>query len=152
MSGNAAKGKWKLLSGVVAVFIVGAIVGGLSAAALIRGHYLQIMKSGPPREVHKPIAERLTADLSLTQDQRAQVERIVRDFEPRFGEFEQRARTEVRAVMGEMEAKIREILTPEQQVKFDAGIKKMHEEMEKRGGRRHGWEGERHERGPGEQE
>ena len=43
--------------------------------------------------------------------------------------------------MTEMEAKIREILTPEQQVKFDAGIKKMHEEMEKRGGRRHGWEG-----------
>ena len=150
MSGNEAKGKWKLVSGVVVVFIVGALVGGLSATALIRGHFLHVMRSGPPRELHKPIVERLTADLSLTQDQRAEVERIVRDFEPRFGEFEQRARTEVRAVMSEMEAKIREILTPEQQVKYDAGIMKMHEEMEKRGGRRHGWEGGRHERGPGE--
>ena len=150
MSGNEAKGKWKLVSGVVVVFIVGALVGGLSATALIRGHFLHVMRSGPPRELHKPIVERLTADLSLTRDQRAEVERIVRDFEPRFGEFEQRARTEVRAVMSEMEAKIREILTPEQQVKYDAGIRKMHEEMEKRGGRRHGREGDRHERGPGE--
>ena len=150
MSGNAAKGKWKLLSGVVVVFIVGAIIGGLSATALIRGHFLQVMRNGPPPGVHKPIAERLTADLALTPDQRAEVERIVQDFEPRFSAFEQRARAEVRGVMNEMEGKIREILTPEQQVKYDTGIKKMHEEMDKRGGRRHEWEGARHERGPGE--
>ncbi len=150
MSGNETKGKWKLVSGVIAVFVVGAIIGGLSATALIRGHYLHVMKSGPPRGVHKPIAERLTADLALTKDQRVEVERIVRDFEPRFEEFELRARTEVRAVMTEMESKIREILTPEQQVKFDAGIKKMREEMERREDRKHGWKGERHGRGPGE--
>jgi Spy/CpxP family protein refolding chaperone len=150
MSGNEAKGKWRLWSGVVAVFIVGAIVGGLSATALIRGHFLQVMKGGPPPGVHKPIAERLTADLALTPDQRAEVERIVRDFEPRFKEFEVQARTEIRGVMSEMETRIREILTPEQQVKYDAGIKKMNEEMERRGARRHGWDGGRHERGPGE--
>ncbi len=150
MSGNETKGKWKLISGVVAVFVVGAIIGGLSATALIRGHFMQVMRNGPPPGVHKPIAERLTADLALTREQRLEVERIVRDFEPRFGEFEQRARTEVRAVMTEMEAKIREILTPEQQVKFDAKIRKMREEMERRRDRKHGWNGERHERGPGE--
>ncbi|MCJ7599114.1 MAG: periplasmic heavy metal sensor, partial [Methyloceanibacter sp.] len=84
-----------MVSGVVAVFIVGAIVGGLSATALIRGHFLQVMKSGSPRGVHKPIAERLTADLALTPDQRVEVERVVQDFEPRFREFEQQARTGV---------------------------------------------------------
>jgi Spy/CpxP family protein refolding chaperone len=149
MSGNEAKGKWKLWSGVIAVFIVGAIVGGLSTTALIRGHFLHVMKSGSSRGVHKPIAERLTEDLSLTTEQRAEVERIVRDFDPRFKEFEQQARTGVRAVMSEMEAKIREVLTPEQQVKYDAGIKKMHEEMDRRGGGKHEWEGPRHEKGPG---
>ncbi len=150
MSEHEAKGKWKLRSGVIAVFVVGAIIGGLSATALIRGHYLRIMRSGPPLWVHKPIAERLTADLALTADQSAEVERIVRDFGPRFREFEERTRTDVRAVMNEMEAKIREILTPEQQVKFDAGIKRMREEMEKRGARRYGREGGKHRRGPGE--
>ena len=150
MSGNEAKGKWKLWSGVVAVFIVGAIVGGLSATALIRGHFLQVMKGGPPRGVHKPIAERLTADLALTAEQRAEVERIVQDFEPRFKEFEQRARAEVRVIMDEMESKIRVVLTPEQQVKYDAGIEKMREEMDKRGGRRHDWKRSKHKRGPGE--
>jgi Spy/CpxP family protein refolding chaperone len=150
MSGSETKGKWKLWSGVIAVFVVGAIVGGLSATALIRGHLLQVMKNGPPPGVHKPIVERLTADLALTADQRVEVERIVQDYEPRFREFEQRARTEVRAVMDEMEGRIREILTPAQQAKYDAGIKKMREEMDKRGGRRHDWGGAKHERGPGE--
>jgi hypothetical protein len=150
MSGNETRGRWKLWSGVVAVFVVGAIVGGLSATALIRGHFVHVMRSGPPRGVHKPIAERLTADLALTPEQRAEVERIVRDFEPRFEEFEERARTEIRGVMNEMEAKIREILTPEQQLKFDAGITKMQEEMQKRGARRHGWDRGGPERGPGE--
>jgi hypothetical protein len=150
MSGNEAKGKWNLWSGVIAVFVVGAIIGGLSATALIRGHYLHVMKSGPPRGVHKPIAERLTADLGLTPEQRAEVERIVRDFGPRFEEFEARTRTEVGAVMGEMEAKIRAVLTPEQQTKYDATIERMHEEMRKRGERRHGWDGGPHEERPGE--
>jgi len=150
MSGIETKGKWKLWSGVIAVFIVGAIVGGLSTTALIRSHLLHVMRSGPPREVHKPIVERLTADLSLTGDQRAQVERIVQDYKPRFSEFEQRARAEVRGVMDEMEGKIREILTPEQQAKYDAGIKKMREEMDKRGNRRHEWRRPSHEKGPGE--
>jgi Spy/CpxP family protein refolding chaperone len=148
MSGNGSKGKWKLWSGVVAVFIVGAIVGGLSATALIRGHFIHVMRSGPPREVHKPIAERLTVDLSLTPEQRTRVERIVQDFEPRFSEFEQRTRAEIRGIMNEMEGRIREILTPEQQAKYDARIRKMHEEMDRRGGRRHEWEGPRHEKGP----
>jgi hypothetical protein len=150
MSENEAKGKWKLWSGVIAVFVVGVIVGGLSATALIRGHFLHVMRSGPPRELHKPIVERLTADLSLTVEQRAAVERVVAEFEPRFMGFEERSRAEVRGIMNEMEGKIREILTPQQQVKYDAGIRKMHEEMEKRGGRRHEWKGEQHERGPGE--
>jgi hypothetical protein len=148
MSGNQGNGNLKLWSGVIAVFVVGLIVGGLSATALIRGHMLQVMRNGPPREVHKPIAERLTADLALTAEQRAEVDSIVQDFEPRFNEFEQRARTEVRGIMSEMEARIREVLTPEQQVKFDDGIKKMREEMDRRGGRRHDWDGRKHQSRP----
>jgi Spy/CpxP family protein refolding chaperone len=52
--------------------------------------------------------------------------------------------------MGEMEAQIREVLTPEQQAKYDAKIERMHEEMEKRGGRRHGWDGRPHKERPGD--
>ena len=151
MSEHVTNGRWKLWSGVIAVFIVGVIIGGLSATALIRGHYLNVMRSGPPRGVHKPIAERLTADLGLTSDQRAEVERIVGEYGPRFEEFRTQARTEVRKVMSEMEAKIREVLTPEQQAKFDARIERMLRDMEKRESRRHGWDGGPHgdEPGPG---
>ena len=92
MPGNGANAKWRLWTGVIAVFAAGVIVGGLSTTALIRGHYLRVMRSGPPSGVHKPIAERLTEDLGLTGVQRAEVDSIVSDFEPRFKEFESRTR------------------------------------------------------------
>lgn len=141
MNGNEAKGRWKSWSGVIAVFVIGVIIGGLAMTALIRGHYVRVMRGGPPPRVHESIAQRLTRDLVLTVDQRERVERIVEEYEPRFGEFEQRSRAEVREIAQQMEARIREILTPEQQVKYDAGIKKMQEDMFKR-------EGKRPERGP----
>ncbi|MDD4857877.1 MAG: hypothetical protein PHD74_07205 [Candidatus Krumholzibacteria bacterium] len=137
MNGDGAKSKWRLWSGVVAVFIVGMIIGGLATTVLMRSHIGRIMRSGPPR-VHVSLANRLTEDLDLTKEQREQVERITQEFKPRFGEFEQRSRAEVREIATQMEARIREILTPEQQIKFDAGLKKMQEDMRKRDGMRNG--------------
>jgi Spy/CpxP family protein refolding chaperone len=131
MNGSEARGKWRLWSGVVAVFIVGMIIGGLTTTALMRSHISRIMRNGHSK-VHESLANRLTEDLALTKEQREQVERITQEFKPRFGQFEQRSRAEVREIATQMEARIREILTPEQQTKFDAGLKKMQEDMRKR--------------------
>jgi Spy/CpxP family protein refolding chaperone len=141
MSGNGTTGRWKMWSGVIAVFVIGVVIGGLATTALIRGHFMRVMKNGPPPRIHESIAQRLTRDLGLTVEQRERIERITAEYEPRFGEFEQRSRAEVREIAQQMEERIREILTPEQQVKFDAGIKKMQEDMRKR-------EDKRREKGP----
>jgi len=133
MNGNETKGKWKLWSGVIMVFIIGVIVGGLSTTVLMRSHLMHVMRKGPPR-VHERIEERLTKDLALTPEQRAQVERIAGEFGMRFGEFEGRSRAEGKALATEMAARIREILTPEQQVKFDARTRKFEEEFRHREG------------------
>jgi len=136
MEKTGTKNRGKLWSGVIAVFIAGMIVGGLTATILVRNHVIHVMREGPPRTPER-IAERLTEDLALGADQRAEVGRIVRDFEPRFTEFEQRSRAEVRSIADEMRNQIRTTLTPEQQVKFDASVEKMRLERERRDRERH---------------
>lgn len=130
------KRRWKLWSGVIAVFVAGSIVGGLAATVLVRNHVIHIMREGPRRSPDR-IADRLTKNLAITDDQRAEVERIVREFEPRFTGFEERSRTEVRSLTDEMKVQIRGLLTPEQQVKFDATVEKLSLERERRDRERH---------------
>jgi Spy/CpxP family protein refolding chaperone len=137
MNESESKNRWRLWSGVIAIFIVGMIVGGLSATVLMRSHIVHIMRKGPPPRVHEHIVNRLTEDLTLTADQRTAVERIVREFEPRFRAFEEQSRAEVKKIAGQMEDEIRGILTPEQQAKYDANLQRMRADMERRGGARH---------------
>jgi hypothetical protein len=136
MDGTEPKGRGRLWSGVIAVFIAGLIVGGLSATVLIRSHIVHVMRSGPARPQER-VAKQLTGDLDLTAEQRAQVDRIVNEFGPRFEEFERQSRDEIRNLAKEMEAEIRAVLTPAQQATYDEHIKRMHEEFMKRGQRDH---------------
>lgn len=137
MNENESKNRWRLWSGVVAILIVGMIIGGLSATVLIRSHITHIMRKGPPSRAHEHIVKRLTEDLALAADQRTAVERIVREFEPRFRDFEEQSRAEVKKIADQMENDIRGILTPEQQAKYDANLQRMRADMERRGGGRH---------------
>jgi hypothetical protein len=132
-----AKNRWKWWSGVVAILVVGMIIGGLSATVLMRSHIVHVMRKGPPPRVHERLVNRLTEDLALTADQRTAVEGIVREFEPRFSDFEEQSRAEVKKIAGQMEDEIRGILTPEQQAKYDANLQRMRADMERRGGGRH---------------
>jgi Spy/CpxP family protein refolding chaperone len=128
---NETRSRRRLWSGVIAVFIAGVIIGGLGATALMRSHFMHVMRSPHPRP-HERIAGRLTANLGLTGAQRAQVDAIIREFDPRFDEFEQRSRLEVRNIAGEMEERIRGILTPDQQAKYDVNVQKIREEFRMR--------------------
>jgi hypothetical protein len=137
MNENESKNRWRLWSGVVAILIVGMIIGGLSATVLMRSHIVHVMRKGPPPRVHERLVNKLTEDLVLTADQRTAVEGIVRDFEPRFRAFEEQSRAEVKKIAGQMEDEIRGILTPEQQAKYDANLQRIRADMERRGGGRH---------------
>jgi Spy/CpxP family protein refolding chaperone len=131
MNGIDSKGRWRLWSGVIAVFVAGVIVGGLSTSVLIRSHVIHVMRSGPPRPMER-VAERLTGNLELTADQRAEVDRIMAEFGPRFDEFDRRSRAEVRTIATEMETQIRNVLAPAQQATFDANLERMRDEFKKR--------------------
>src|SRR3954469_2379809 len=104
---------------LVVVFVLGAITGGAFVGGAITG--FNRATSRPPRN-ERDREEKLRRDLSLTDEQMKSVSTILDDtkndyktlrqeLKPRFEEPRQKAR-----------AKIRALLTAEQQQKFDAMV------------------------------
>ena len=110
--GNTTLKVWLVL---VVVFILGSFTGGA-----VTGFYRSL--SRPDRNSGRDKMEKLRRDLSLTDDQMKSVSTILdetkneykalrAEVKPRFEEPRQKAR-----------ARIRALLTPEQQQKFDAFV------------------------------
>lgn len=117
-------------SGIVFAFVVGVIVGGIVMAVLVRTHVVHVLRGGPPR-IHEMIGKRLTGNLDLTAEERAKLAQILKEYEPAFQAVGERSRAEVQKTADEMESRIREILSPEQQTKFDLNVARMHEQLRK---------------------
>ncbi len=141
MNGEKRTFTWKHWSGVIVVFVLGMAIGGLVTSVLIREHVFNIMRHGPA-PLHAMIAERLTEDLRLNADQRTRIEAIASEYEPRFEEFRRASRGEVQRLAGEMEGRIREVLTPDQREAFDRSLEEM---------RRHRDHDSHWKRGPGDE-
>ncbi len=131
MDEGVSKGGRRAWAAVIVVFAAGLVVGGLVTTVLIRNHVIHVMRRDRP-PVHEMVAQRLTGDLDMNAAQRAELDEILRQYGPRFEEFKRISRTEVRSLAEEMEARIRTILTPEQQARYDENIAKMHERFKSR--------------------
>jgi len=81
---------------------------------------------------HEPgkMLEHMTKNLNLTPDQQAKVQPIIEQAKPQMKAIHQEAMQKGKALMDNVTAQIRAILTPEQQQKLDA-MKKAHEDMRK---------------------
>ena len=112
----------------------------MSLATLV---YLQAKEPGehgPKKHEHGPgphhikmmgnPLEHLSKDLDLTDDQKTKVQPIIDQTKPQMAAIHKEAMEKMHALMESAGAQIRPLLTPEQQVKFDA-MKKAHEDMRK---------------------
>jgi Spy/CpxP family protein refolding chaperone len=111
---------------------------GLALASLV---YLQAKEPGEhgPKAEHGPGPhhmmmenpfDHLTKDLNLTDDQKTKVQPIIDQTKPQMAAIHKEAMEKMHALLESAGAQIRPLLTPEQQVKFDA-MKKAHEDMRK---------------------
>lgn len=114
----------KLWLAVAAVFALGCVTGALldSAYRLRAG---AARTEGRGKRGHEEVFERMRRDLELTEQQAAEVRRILdetrndyralrAEARPRFDRIRQSARTRIRA-----------LLTPQQQQRFDAKVAEM---------------------------
>jgi Spy/CpxP family protein refolding chaperone len=111
---------------------------GLALASLA---YLQAKEPGEhgPKPEHGPGPhhmmmgnpfDHLTKDLNLTDDQKTKVQPIIDQTKPQMAAIHREAMEKMHALLESAGAQIRPLLTPEQQVKFDA-MKKAHDDMRK---------------------
>jgi len=108
---------WKSILAVVLVFGAGAIFGGLAA---VRVAPMWHLARQPAREtVVRRINERIDRDLSLTPEQRRQVEAIIADNQRELAEIRRDVAPRVRRTISNSQERIRALLTPEQQREFD---------------------------------
>ncbi len=122
--------KLTLWLGIISVFLIGAITGGLVTTILIRHHVISVMRHGPPR-LHEFVDKELIRNIDLTDSQRREIKHIVEEFEPRILRFNKEMRVDTRNIMDEMSEQIRIILSLEQRTTFDENLNRMKERFER---------------------
>ena len=117
----------RALALTVAVFILGGAVGVLGT--YLAGH----MNDGHRRQ---RIVDRLTTQLQLSPDQQKKVETILEDGHKRitaiYRQSQDQARPQYDAVHTEIRTRIRAVLTPAQQPKFDDFLTRLDAERKAR--------------------
>ena len=116
------------LAGVVALFLVGVVVGVLGAE-LVRRHHPWGLAAGPGHQGgpighlgmgHRIVATELTRRLDLTADQQRQIEPILAETHREAQAIWREVRPRVLAVIEQGENRIAQILTPRQREEFEA--------------------------------
>ncbi len=116
--------------GIVSVFLVGAITGGLVSTILIKHHVIEVVRHGPPR-LHEFVNKELIRNIDLTDSQRGEISRILEEFEPRINRYDKEIRVDTRNIMDEMSEQIRIVLSPEQRAKFDENLSRIQERFKR---------------------
>ncbi|MBM3858314.1 MAG: hypothetical protein FJ395_01540 [Verrucomicrobia bacterium] len=109
---------WKAILGVLVVFVLGAIAGGL----VTRGFYQKRIRAlwrGQMVVAPELIVREMGGQLNLTPEQRAQIAPIIDDTRQRLQQARAQSEPQVREAFQDMLRRIRETLTPEQQKRFD---------------------------------
>ena len=118
--------KWKIIAGLLLVFILGTLTGALGTGMILKRQHLFFSDRPEGRKTF--IMARLTHKLDLSSEQQTRVEAIVDRVQ---SETFQRIRDGRRFVHAQLEkgfTEIRNELTPDQQRRFDA----MRAEFERR--------------------
>ncbi len=106
--------RWKAVLGVISIFILGTIAGGIISSAIIR--HCQPWGRPPSRE---EVVRKLSRRLDLDANQRAQVEVIVNDAHNQMREMRREDKPKIDSILTDAQAKIMTVLRPNQKQKFD---------------------------------
>jgi hypothetical protein len=107
---------WKAIVGVIAIFVLGGLAGSITTIGVVRhrlvhGHGGQMMAN--------LIVRRLSWELRLDREQRSQLRVIVAEGQTEMKGIRKQIQPQVEDLLGRSEAKLRVLLRPDQQEKFD---------------------------------
>lgn len=111
--------KIKAIAGILVIFLLGVILGGLVTGMFIR-HKFRQFESGQSSVFNTFFLRKLTRDLKLTESQKPAVEKVLENTEFDVRNMLQNSRREFIAIMQRRNEQLKPILTPEQQQQLDA--------------------------------
>jgi Spy/CpxP family protein refolding chaperone len=118
------------------VFLVGAALGAVFGYSF--GHHTVLAKTTPPQmsepERRARRVQDMTRDLSLTPDQSAKMDDIIRRAHEDMKNIRDKAEGDVDGVREKARNEMRQFLTPEQKPKFEEMVQRMDAERKKQQG------------------
>ena len=119
--------RWKLITGVIIVFVLGTLMGSLGTGLLYKYRVIRPMKL-EPSEKRALILKKYSKALALSSEQTNKFENIIDDMDSKRREFFKRIRPQMRKMREQGVSKMKPILEPHQQEKLD----KLHQTFRKR--------------------
>ncbi len=127
---DASKGSRKAVLLVFLVFVLGIALGAVGTYVVTT----RVQAARPQTAAHNPAntMAMFTRDLNLTADQQKQIQAILNDTRARYAEMHDKFDPEYERVRHEGRERIRQLLTPEQQPKFEDLLRRMDEDRRRR--------------------
>lgn len=122
----------KAIAWLVVVFVLGAALGVLGTYAVTMRVFARGNDDHSPAALHAHYVDRLNHELDLTDEQQQQIETILDNAQARYEAIQQSVAPQNAQVRQDGRAQIRQILTPEQQPKFDDFMRRVDEERKAR--------------------
>jgi hypothetical protein len=120
--------KIKLASGVLLVFLVGVLAGSLGTGYYYKKRVEKFEAGGPPvQERIQIILGRFSNELNLTNDQRTEFEKIIKESQGKIVVLGNKFQPEIKQINDDTFTAIKNKLTDEQKAKLETLIKRMNE-------------------------
>jgi Spy/CpxP family protein refolding chaperone len=130
---DAIQSNRKAILLVALVFVLGIALGAGGVYVLTtRVHAARAQAAAPGGRSPASVVARLDGELNLTPDQEKKIEAILTDTQARYAEIHRQADPEYDQARHQGRVRIREVLTPEQQPKFDQFLRRVDEERRSR--------------------
>jgi Spy/CpxP family protein refolding chaperone len=110
---------WKVILATLVIFCAGLVVGGLVEKRIAAAPPASVSNYRPGQTRLQSLLRRMDRELALTADQHAQIEKIISTSQEHTRELYKPVAMEMNKQTTSACAQIREVLTPEQQAKFD---------------------------------
>ncbi len=109
--------KWRLITGVALVLVLGILIGGAGTHLYLR-HKYHLSLDRKDRAAH--ILKTLSRELDLSQDQKVEIGEILQRMAERLHNHSLQGRPEAERIVDESFSEIRQKLSDEQKKKFDS--------------------------------
>lgn len=117
---------------VITVFLLGVGLGAVGSYGLMKRAFAGSSERVSPAQRHARWVEHLTNELSLTPDQRQEVDKILTQLQARYKDIRERQSPEIKQARQASRDQIRALLTEDQKRKFDDFLRRLDEERAKK--------------------